>query len=256
MTRYPVLNIWADAVSLPEVLDSVVRFVEEGFGLHTIFASNPEKNFSVPKDPLLYERFRTADLLLPDGIGVVLALRVLHGVRVSRLTGIEVMQEICGLAEARGFRVFIYGAAEEVNRAAVETLRQRFPNLNIVGRAHGYLPESEMETLAARIDESRAQILFLALGSPKQERWIARFGPQLPSLRVCQGIGGTLDILAGKTKRAPASFRRLGLEWLYRLATEPGRIQRQRVYPVFACQILAQRLVSMFRTRATGSGNG
>jgi N-acetylglucosaminyldiphosphoundecaprenol N-acetyl-beta-D-mannosaminyltransferase len=75
-------------------------------------------------------------------------------------------------------------------------------------------------------------------------------------LRVCQGIGGTLDILAGKTKRAPASFRRLGLEWLYRLATEPGRIQRQRVYPVFAYQILAQRLVSMFRTRATGGGNG
>jgi N-acetylglucosaminyldiphosphoundecaprenol N-acetyl-beta-D-mannosaminyltransferase len=106
-----------------------------------------------------------------------------------------------------------------------------------------------METLAARIDESRAQILFLALGSPKQERWIARFGPQLPSLRVCQGIGGTLDILAGKTKRAPAFFRRLGLEWLYRLAAEPGRIGRQRVIPLFVLQVLARRITALRQRR-------
>jgi len=247
MTRYPVLNIWADAVSLPEVLESVVRFVEQGQGLHTIFACNPEKNYSVPKDPLLYERFQSADLLLPDGIGVVLALRILHGVRVARLTGIEVMQETCKLAEAKGYRVFVYGAAEEVSRAAVERLGNRFPNLNLVGRAHGYLPESEMEGLAARIHESRAQILFLALGSPKQERWIARFGPRLTKVRVCQGIGGTLDVLAGKTRRAPAAFQRLGLEWLYRLVTEPGRIQRQRVLPLFVLQVLGRRVTVRFR---------
>jgi len=247
MTRYPVLNIWADAVTLTEVIESVVQFVEQGQGLHTLFASNPEKNFSVPKDQLLYNCFKNADILLPDGIGVVLALQILYGVRTPRVTGIETMQEICNLAATKGYRVFIYGAAEEVNQAAVETLRERLPNLNIVGRSNGYVSENEMENLATRIDESGAQILFLALGSPKQEQWIARFGPRLPQVRVCQGIGGTLDILAGKSKRAPDFFQSRGLEWLYRLVTEPGRIKRQRVYPVFACQILVRKLVSFLR---------
>lgn len=247
--RYPVLSIWVDAVKASQVQDMVVDFIERGSGLHTIFASNPEKNFSVPKDEVLYERFKEADLLLPDGIGMVLAARVLHGIRLSRVTGIGVMQDICKTAVEKGYGIFIYGAKEEVNKAAVKNLKNMFPGLQIVGRAHGYQPEADMENLVESINESGAQVLFLALGSPKQEQWISRYGGRLLNVRVCQGIGGTLDVLAGKTKRAPFAFRRLGLEWLYRLFTEPARIKRQRALPVFAVMVFVAKIKSIYHNR-------
>jgi len=244
--RYAVLNIWVDDVTTQEVLDAVVDFVEKGSRVHTIFASNPEKNFSVPQDPILYEKFKKADLLLPDGIGMVLAVKCLYGVRMERVTGIGTMQAICRLAAERGYGVFIYGAKEEVNKAAVDNLGKMFPGLQIAGRAHGYQPEDQMEALVQRLNDSGAKILFLALGSPKQEQWIARYEGRLEHVRVCQGIGGTLDVLAGKTKRAPLIFRRLGLEWLYRLVTEPKRWKRQKVYPVFAGQVLWAKMKKFF----------
>lgn len=244
--RYPILSIWVDAIEARQVRDMVVDFIERGSGLHTIFASNPEKNFSVPKDDVLYERFKEADLLLPDGIGMVLAARVLHGVRLSRVTGIWVMQDICKTAVEKGYGIFIYGAKEEVSQAAVKNLKNMFPGLQIAGRAHGYQPEADMESLVESINESGANILFLALGSPKQEQWISRYEGRLLNVRVCQGIGGTLDVLAGKTKRAPFAFRRLGLEWLYRLITEPKRWKRQKVYPVFAFLVFVEKVRASF----------
>jgi len=244
--RYSVLNIWVDAVSTQDVLDAVVNFVENGSRVHTIFASNPEKNFSVPRDPVLFEKFKKADLLLPDGIGMVLAVRCLEGVRMERVTGIGIMQEICRVAAEKGYGIFIYGAKEEVNEAAADNLAIMFPDLKIVGRAHGYQPGDQMDALVGCLNDSGAKILFLALGSPKQEQWIARYEGRLEHVRVCQGIGGTLDVLAGKTKRAPKLFRRLGLEWLYRLITEPKRWKRQKVYPVFAGQVLWTRAKNFF----------
>ena len=243
--RYPILNIWVDAVDMCQVLEKVNEYVKGENRLHTIFASNPEKNFSVPKDLILYETFKSADLLIPDGIGIVYAARALYGIRLHRITGISVMYEICKVSAERGYRIFIYGAAENVNKAAAEKLEKLFPGIQIVGRANGYLPEAEMDDLVKRVNESGAQILFLALGSPKQEWWFSRYRDRLTNVRVCQGIGGTLDVLAGKTKRAPLVFRRLGLEWLHRLVVEPTRLKRQSVYPVFAILIFCKKLQAL-----------
>lgn len=242
MTRYPILNLWVDSVNFQQALDKVVEFVERGERPHTIFASNPEKNFSVPKNPLLYESFRNADLLLPDGIGVVLAARVIYGCKIERVPGCEFMQAICGLAEDKGYKLFIYGAKKEVNQEAVCVLRKRHPAIQIVGNVNGYWPAEKMDELVDRINASGAQILFLALGSPKQEEWFARYKDRLSALKVCQGIGGTLDVIAGNVKRAPAVFCNLGLEWFYRLLAEPKRIKRQLVLPVFAFRILLAKL--------------
>jgi N-acetylglucosaminyldiphosphoundecaprenol N-acetyl-beta-D-mannosaminyltransferase len=240
--RYPILNIWTDAVTMDEALQKVSDFVEDGDRPHTIFATNPEKNFSVPADPFLYDCFKNADLLLPDGIGMVLGAKILHGAQLTRVPGCEFMQEICALSAGQGYKIFIYGAKEEVSRQAVEILEERLPGLQIVGRCNGYWPEDQMDALVNKINESKAEILFLALGSPKQEKWFARYRDKLKHIRVCQGIGGTLDVITGNVKRAPEIFCKLGLEWFYRLLAEPRRIKRQMVLPVFAWQIMMTKI--------------
>lgn len=241
MQRYPVLNLWVDNCDMEGALNQVVYFIETGQRVHTIFASNPEKNYSVPENNFLYGMFRDADLLIPDGIGMVMAARWLHGTPIKRVPGCELMQSICGLAENKGYRIFILGAKEEVSQAAAQTLLKRHPNLKIVGRQNGYLAEDKTEELIQRINASKAEILFLALGSPKQEYWIAKHRHKLTHVRVCQGIGGTLDVLAGTVKRAPKFYCNLGLEWLYRLMADPARIKRQSKLPLFAGQVALRK---------------
>jgi len=251
--RYPILSIWVDDVNIQQVLDKIITFVERGNRFYTILASNPEKNFSVPKNLILYKNFESADLLLPDGIGVVLAARILHNIKLGRVTGIHAMQDICKVASEKGYKIFIYGAKEEINKAATENLRKMFLGIQIVGRAHGYQSDEEMKNLIRHINECGAQILFLALGSPKQEYWISQYKDRLPNIRVCQGVGGTLDVLAGKKKRAPFVFRRLGMEWLYRLVTEPKRWKRQKVYPIFAILVLLKKIETLIFSKNRNS---
>jgi len=241
--RLKILNIWVDSITKEECLKKIEEFIQtKEKKVHVIFASNPEKNFSVPKDAVVYNTFRNADILLPDGIGVVLAARLLYGVKIRRLPGADMMEEICKLAAKKGYKVFIYGAKEEVNKKAVDILIKKYRGLNIVGRSHGYVKEKDMDKLIEKINNVKAEILFVALGSPKQERWIAEYKNKLDTVKVCQGIGGTLDTIAGNVKRAPVFWQKLNLEWLYRLISEPKRIKRQKVLPVFAFLILMEKV--------------
>jgi N-acetylglucosaminyldiphosphoundecaprenol N-acetyl-beta-D-mannosaminyltransferase len=234
ITRLPILNIWIDTLTMDTALARVAEFVRQGDRVHTVFAANPEKNFSVPKDPMLYSLFRDADLLLPDGIGMVLAARLLHRAKLERVPGCEFMERCCAFAAKNGYPIFLYGAKEEVNAKAASELVRKYPGLVIAGRQDGYLPEERMVELVERINASGARFLFLALGSPRQEKWVAKHGGMLTTVSVCQGIGGTLDVIAGTVQRAPQAWCKLGLEWLYRLLAEPKRIARQKALPVFA----------------------
>ncbi|WP_080805143.1 WecB/TagA/CpsF family glycosyltransferase [Desulfamplus magnetovallimortis] len=249
MKRFKILNIWVDELNMKQALERVNEFIRIGKGVHTVFASNPEKNFSVPENQFLFSMFKQADMLIPDGIGMVLAARWLYGSNLERVPGCELMQNTCAMAADKGYKIFIYGAKEEVNEAAVETLKKRHPTIEIVGRQNGYLPEDEMPDLIDRINQSGAEILFLALGSPKQELWIATYRDQLKTVRVCQGIGGTLDVLAGTVKRAPEFYCKTGLEWLYRLMSEPSRLKRQLSLPKFAFQVFRSGMMKKRNNR-------
>ena len=240
--RLDILETWVDPVTMRQAVARIEGFVERGERAHSVFAVNPEKNFSVPRDPALHQAFREADLLIPDGIGVVLAARLLHRARLSRVPGVELMEEICRLAARKGYGVFLYGAREEVSLEAAHLLVERYPGLIIAGRANGFVPCERMPELVDEINTSGAQILFLALGSPRQERWYATYRSHLTSVRVCQGIGGSLDAVTGRVRRAPAVFCRLNLEWLYRLVKEPSRLKRQKVLPLFALRVVARKL--------------
>jgi N-acetylglucosaminyldiphosphoundecaprenol N-acetyl-beta-D-mannosaminyltransferase len=240
-----ILNIWVDPVNRKEAIQQVKTFLEKGTRPHVIIAANPEKNFSVPKDAVLYNTFKNADILLPDGIGVVLAARILYGVDLERVPGSEFIFDICDIAEKGSYKVFIYGATEDVNKKAVDELTKRYPDLKIVGRENGYVKESEMLDLINRINASKAEILFLALGSPKQEKWYVAYKNRLHHVRVVQGVGGTLDTIAGTVKRAPDVWCNLRLEWLYRLIKEPKRIKRQKVLPIFAVMVFIAKVKMM-----------
>ncbi len=241
-SRLKIVNIWVDPVNMRQALYRVHDFLERGDRLHTVLSANPEKSFLLRGDELLCRIFQNADLILPDGIGIVLAARILLGVRLTRVPGCELMQNICEMSACRGHSIFLFGAQEEVNEKAAQTLEERYPGLRIAGRCHGYVPEDEMDELIAKINESGAGILLLALGSPKQEKWIARYGSRLDKVRVCQGTGGTLDVIAGAVKRAPDAWCRIGLEWLYRLMNNPSRIKRQKALPAFAWRVFREKI--------------
>lgn len=151
------------------------------------------------------------------------------------------MQNICARSARKGHKLFIYGASEEVNKGAVAELERRYPGINIVGRANGYIKDEDMEGLVESINQSGADILFVALGSPRQERWMQA---HLPNLRVklCQGIGGTLDTITGRVARAPKAFQAVGLEWFYRLLKQPSRAKRQSKLLIFIWEVLLAKL--------------
>ncbi len=244
-SRIRILDIWVDPLTRREAVERVRGFLEHGTRPHTVFASNPEKNFSVTKNQNLYRVFCEADLLLPDGIGIVLAARILYRAQVERVPGSDFIFDICSLAEAGDYRIFLYGAKEEVNRKSAEVLAQKYPRLSIAGRANGYIKEAEMPQLIKKINDSKADILFVALGSPRQEKWFDEHKEAFKHVKVVQGIGGTLDTIAGTVKRAPAIWQRLWAEWLYRLLSDPRRFKRQQCLPVFAFMVFQIKVAHM-----------
>jgi len=235
--RTDVLGIPVDCVTMAGAVAYAEQMIENGLRGSYILAINPEKVMALLKDNALHQTFAAAALLIPDGIGVVWAIRRLQGIRAVRVPGSELMPKLCEVAARKGYGVFLFGSKEEVNRESAEILAKRYPGLKIVDRANGYLKTEEMPGLVEKINTSGAKILFVALGSPKQEQWIQQWLPKL-NVAVCQGIGGTLDTVVGTVKRAPPIFCRLGLEWFYRLVTDPRRARRQAVLPVFALKVL------------------
>jgi N-acetylglucosaminyldiphosphoundecaprenol N-acetyl-beta-D-mannosaminyltransferase len=246
--RINVLGVPLDLVNMQSALDATERMINGDAHSGCVLAVNPEKIIALRKDDWLLGFFRKADVLIPDGIGAVWAASYLSGAKVGRVPGADFMQNLCAIAAQKGYRTFFYGAKEVISEGAVDILKERYPGLKVVGRRNGYVSTDEMEPLVSEINESAAQILFIALGSPRQEQWIAQYGDRL-QVKVIQGIGGTLDTITGHVKRAPASWQRHNLEWLFRLLKEPNRIKRQIQLPVFALMVVKQKYLSRVMNR-------
>ncbi len=234
--RVEVLGVPVDCVDMGQALDAVDTMIA-GDRPQTVLAVNPEKVITAQGDDGIARSLQQAGLLIPDGIGIVFAVRFLTGREINRVPGAELMPRICERAVEKGYRVFLYGGAPDVSEKVVEVLKNRYPGLQVAGNQHGYLEEANMPDLIRAINASKADVLFVALGSPRQERWMAKYMSQL-NVKVCQGVGGTFDVLIGRVKRAPVIFRKLNLEWFYRLITQPKRLWRQTAYPKFVIKVI------------------
>lgn len=203
-----------------------------------IVAINPEKIMKAQKDRSLRELLNKATYQIPDGIGVILASKMMDGNIRTRVTGIDSMLKLCEVAAEHGKTVFLYGAKPGVAEKAKKELEKKYPGLQIVGVMDGY--EKDQSKIKNAINTSKPDILFVALGSPRQENWIINNMDNLHPY-VYQGVGGSFDVISGNLKRAPESFQKLGLEWLYRLIKEPWRWKRQLVLFKFLIHVLVKK---------------
>ncbi|KIY23886.1 MULTISPECIES: WecB/TagA/CpsF family glycosyltransferase [Mesobacillus] len=204
----------------------------------TIIAVNPEKVMAAEKNEELRQLINSATYQIADGVGILLASKMKGGKISSRVTGVDMMDRLIRFAAEENHKVFLYGAKEEVVTAAKQKLEEKYPRLVISGYENGY--EKDQDKIVKNINASEAELLFVAMGSPKQELWIRENMGKL-NVKVFQGVGGSFDVFSGKVQRAPLLFRKLGIEWLYRLLKEPKRFKRQLALPKFLARILTAK---------------
>ena len=225
-------------VSYSDTCNLVKKVIDSKEKLFCV-AVNPEKIYQARKKLELTRLIKKANMHICDGVGVGIAVRILYGKKIKRITGVQLFYELIKRAEQEGWKIFLLGASEETNIKAYEKLIKKHPKIRIVGRQNGYFKDSS--TVLNRINASGAQLLFVAIGSPKQENWIAEHRDHL-NPAFCMGVGGTFDVVSGRVKWAPAIFRKTGSEFLYRLITQPKRFKRQSCYPVFMILVIYKKL--------------
>lgn len=204
-----------------------------------VVTPNPEIVMLCRENPALLEAVRGASLVLADGIGVILGAKLLGTPLKEKLPGIEFAEALFGLMAARGLSVFLLGAKPGVAEQAAVKLEKRFPGLRVAGVNDGYFQHDA--PLIEKINAASPDLLLVCLGAPKQELWMQANAPRLRA-GLMAGLGGSMDVFAGVAERAPESWRRLNLEWLYRLKEEPSRAGRMLKLPQFGLIVLGKRL--------------
>ena len=237
--RVDILGVGFDRVALVDAVAQIEACLDRGERTFIITA-NPEFVMLCREDPELAAIAAGADLVVPDGTGAVVAARLLGDPLPGRAPGRLLVDRLAALATERRLSMFLLGAAPGIAERAAATLRGRHPELRIAGTYAGSADDDA--DVLPRVAAAAPDVLLVAFGMPKQERWIARNLPRLPSARVAVGVGGSLDYLAGAAKPPPGIVHAIGLEWLWRLVRDPRRWRRQRVLPHFVALVLLARM--------------
>jgi N-acetylglucosaminyldiphosphoundecaprenol N-acetyl-beta-D-mannosaminyltransferase len=237
--RVDILGVGFDRIDLAAAAERIIERHAAGQRSFVITA-NPEFVMLARRDAELGGIAQSADLVVADGTGVLVASRVLRDPLPGRVPGRLLVPAVLRLISGP---VFLLGAAPGVAEQAAATLMRQVPSLSVAGTFAGSPAAQEEDAIRQRIAAAGARVLLVAYGMPAQERWIARNLPLLPSVRTAIGVGGVFDQLAGRVRLPPRLVHAVGLEWLWRLAFEPRRWRRQRVLPVFAALIARQRIL-------------
>jgi N-acetylglucosaminyldiphosphoundecaprenol N-acetyl-beta-D-mannosaminyltransferase len=235
-----ILGARVDLVNTREALDKIKHFIDTGQSAHVI-TLNAEIVYQAQNDPELLRIINSADLVTPDGIGIVWAGRRLGYPFEERVSGIDMLYLICSQAPRENWKIYFLGAAPGVADEAARQLTHTYPGINICGTHNGYFSEEQLPSIIEEIKALQPDILFVALGAPGQEYWINRFRPSL-MVPVAIGVGGSFDVIAGIKSRAPEWMIRANLEWLFRLLKEPSRFKRQLALPKFVLLVLRHGL--------------
>ncbi|MBS6750256.1 MAG: WecB/TagA/CpsF family glycosyltransferase [Firmicutes bacterium] len=238
MSRTDVLGVGFDNVTKAEAVERALELIDAREGRYVV-TPNPEIVMLAKENPALKEALAGADIVLPDGAGIVKGAAILGRPMKEKVPGIDFACGVMARLAERGGSVYLFGAKPGVAEAAAETLRTKFPGLVISGTSDGYF--SDDGPIIEKIKDAAPDFLLVCLGAPKQELWIAKMSGKLP-VGLMVGLGGSLDVFAGTVKRAPEAWQKLDLEWLYRLLKEPRRIGRMMKLPLFVIEAAGERL--------------
>ncbi len=226
-----ILGLSVHNVTMASALDAMDGFVQAGSPHHVITA-DASMLVLAQEDKALHDIVSGADLVTPDSVGVLWAAKQYGRPLQERVSGVEIVEQLCRRSAETGYRLFFLGAAPGVAAKAAEQMRLKYPGTQIVGTRDGYFSQDESEALVAEIREARPDALFVAMGIPKQEKWIAAHRDRLGAA-VLIGVGGTFDVLSGNVKRAPKVMQRARLEWLWRVLSNPRKISKVLLLPRF-----------------------
>ena len=240
MERVSILGLPVDKVDMPEAVSRVEELVARDRTCQVV-TLNSEIAMMAQEDAELRDVICEADLVVPDGVGVVWASRVLGFPLPQRVAGFDLMQELLICAAKNNRSVFFLGAEPGVAQEAAECAKRRVPGLIVAGTRDGFFDEGEESAVIDEVNLSGARLLFVGMGAPRQDFWIARNKTRIKGA-VCIGVGGSFDVLAGKVKRAPDWMGQCGLEWLYRLVCQPSRFVRMLALPRFVVRVLREKL--------------
>lgn len=235
--RTDILGVGFDDLTLEEAVARGTAFLEED-RFHYVVTPNPELVDRASREGAFREALNGADLVLPDGIGVIYAARILGRPLKGRCPGIDFASGLMASMAAGGKRLYLLGAKPGVAEQAAQRLQAAYPGLVIAGTHDGYFKDDA--AVAEEIRKTGADVVFVCLGAPKQELWMKKFGPATGAHLLC-GLGGSLDVFAGVVERAPKFWSDHGLEWFYRLCREPRRIGRMMKLPLFLVHVQQEK---------------
>lgn len=240
-----IRGVFFDNVDKKEALERAKELITRD-GVDVIYTPNSEIVQMCIDDNALYDVINSASLIIPDGIGVVYASKILGTPLKEKVAGIELAQDVLSYLASEGLGVYLFGSSpardgiDAVCDIAKKKLLERYPGLVVSGTHDGYFKSEETDEIIKGINESGASVLFVCLGAPKQEKWIYDNRDKL-KVSLCMGLGGSLDVFAGTVKRAPDFFVKANLEWFYRLIKQPARIGRMMNLPRFLFGTIATK---------------
>lgn len=241
MDSETITGLKVHLVSMDEALGTIAEWVKDRQRQRHIVTADASMAVIARRDPELSDIIREADMVTPDGAGIIWASRLLRRKIVSKVSGVDLVGQLCCMSAHSGCRIFFLGAAPGVAAEAAEKLRAKYPGAQIVGTQDGYFSAKDEPGVVNTIRELAPDILLVAFGIPKQEKWIKRYKGEI-GVPVSVGIGGSFDVFSGRVSRAPVWMQKRGLEWLYRLAKNPKKISKVMTLPQFAILTVLTKL--------------
>ncbi|MBQ2695745.1 MAG: WecB/TagA/CpsF family glycosyltransferase [Clostridia bacterium] len=236
MKKIDILGVLVDHVTMDDALFSLKEFLKEEKA-HAVFTPNSEIIMVAHKDAEFCKTLNSGDLIVADGIGVVYASKILKAPLPERVAGFDLSSKLIEAVSDGSRSLYFFGGKPGVAELAIRNLTEKYPALSVCGFSDGYFDEAKEQQIIEDIKAKKPDILFVCLGAPKQEKWIAEHKDELGA-KLLLGVGGSLDVWAGTVERAPEKYQKAGLEWFYRLLKQPSRFFRMMALPKFGLTVL------------------
>ncbi len=237
--RVAILGAPVDCVTMDEALGAIEGFIASQ-SPHLVVTADSSGLVIAQSDAAFMSILQRADLVTPDSAGVLWAMRRRGAAVRTRVSGVDLVGRICQLSADKGYRLYFLGSAHGVADIAAEKLRLLYPGCRIVGTHHGYFPPDSDAIVAQEVAKAKPDVLFVAMGIPRQEKFIAATQAIIQA-PVAMGVGGSLDVFSGRAKRAPKLIQKLSLEWLWRTLLNPKKLSKAKTLPQFAWRVLRER---------------